>query len=89
MPSVGVECRGTCINSKFYADDIALLSASAQGLQQLLDSMLSFRAGNGLTISIPKTEILVLGGGHMTAPGRWMVKMRTQPDLHLSGHAVS
>ena len=48
----------------FYADDVALLSASAQGLQQLLDSMQSFCAANGLTISIPKTEIVVFGGGH-------------------------
>ena len=38
-PSAGVECRGNRIPSLFYADDVALLSASAQGLQQLLDSM--------------------------------------------------
>lgn len=63
-PSAGVECRGTRIPSLFYADDVALLSASAQGLQQLLDSMQSFCAANGLTISIPKTEIVVFGGGH-------------------------
>ena len=63
-PSAGVECRGTRIPSLFCADDVALLSASAQGLQQLLDSMQSFCAANGLTISIPKTEIVVFGGGH-------------------------
>ncbi|RYX77941.1 reverse transcriptase family protein, partial [bacterium] len=38
-PSAGVECRGTRIPSLFYADDVALLWASAQGLQQMLDSM--------------------------------------------------
>ena len=63
-PSAGVECRGTRIPSSFYADDVALLSASAKGLQQLLDSMQSFCAANGLTISIPKTEVVVFGGGH-------------------------
>ena len=63
-PSAGVGCRRTRIPSLFYADDVALLSASAQGLQQLLDSMQSFCAANGLTISIPKTEIVVFGGGH-------------------------
>ena len=44
-----------------------LLLASApsvEGLQQLLDSMHSFCAGNGLTISIPKTKVVVFGGGH-------------------------
>ena len=35
-PSAGVECRGSRIPSLFYADDVALLSAFAQGLQQLL-----------------------------------------------------
>ena len=63
-PSAGVECRGPRCPSLFYADDVALLSASAQGLQQLLDSMQSFCAANGLTISIPKTEVVVFGGGH-------------------------
>ena len=59
-----MECRGTRIPSLFYANDVALLLASAQGLQQLLDSMQSFCAANGLTISIPKTEVVVYGGGH-------------------------
>ena len=36
----------------FYADDVALLSPSAQGLQQLLDTMQSFCVAKGLT----KTE---------------------------------
>ena len=63
-PSAGVECQGTRIPSLFYANDVALLSASAQGLQQLLDSMQSFCAANGLTISIPKTEVVVFGEGH-------------------------
>ena len=63
-PSAGIECRGTRIPSLFYGDDVALLLASAQGLQQLLDSMQSFYAANGLTISIPKTEIVVFGGGY-------------------------
>ena len=63
-PSAGAECRVTRIPNLFYADKIALLAASAQGLQQLLGSMQSSCAANGLTISIPKTDILVCGGGH-------------------------
>ena len=58
----GVQCRGSRIPSLFYADDVALLSASAQGLQSLLDSMRSFRAANGLTISVAKTGVVVFGG---------------------------
>ena len=42
-------------------------STALQGLQQLLDSMQTFYLANGLTtswISIPKTEVVVFGGGH-------------------------
>ena len=63
-PSAGVECQGPCISSSFNADDVALLSASAQGLQRLLHFMQLFCAANGLVISIPKTEVVVFGGGH-------------------------
>ena len=41
-PLAGVQCLRSRIPSLFYADDVALLSASAQGLQSLLDSMQSF-----------------------------------------------
>ena len=63
--AAGVECRGARVPGLFYADDVALLSPSAQGLQQLLDTMQSFCSTNGLTISIPKTEVVVFGGGHL------------------------
>ena len=63
-PLAGVQCRGSRIPSLFYADDVALVSASAQGLQSLLDSMQSFCTANGLTISIAKTEVVVFGGGY-------------------------
>ena len=56
--AAGVECRGARVPGLFYADDVALLSPSAQGLQQLLDTMQSFCVTNGLTISIPKTEVV-------------------------------
>ena len=62
--AAGVEFRGARVPGLFYADDVALLSPSAQGLQQLLDTMQSFCVTNGLTISIPKTEVVVFGGGH-------------------------
>ena len=70
-PSAGNECRSARIPGLFYADDVALLSASASGLQQLLDSMQSFCVTNGLTISIHKTEVVVFGGGHF--PCTWTV----------------
>ena len=69
-PSAGVECQGTHIPSLFQAAGVALilLSALAQDLKHLLDSMQSFCAANGLTISILKIEFFV--GGTMSAPRR-------------------
>ena len=63
-PLAGIECQGIRVPGLFYADDVALLSASAEGLQQLLDTMQAFCVANGLTISIPKTEVVVFGGGY-------------------------
>ena len=74
--AAGVECRGARVPGLFYADDVALLSPSAQGLQQLLDTMQSFCSTNGLTISIPKTEVVVFGGGHL------------QCQWHVGGHRL-
>ena len=74
--AAGVERRGARVPGLFYADDVALLSPSAQGLQQLLDTMQSFCVTNGLTISIPKTEVVVFGGGHQ------------QCQWHVGGHRL-
>ena len=57
------ECRGNCIPSLFDANDVALLSASAQGLQQLLHSLQSC-AANDPTVSIPILEVVIFGRGH-------------------------
>ena len=73
--SAGIECRGTCIPSLFYADDDTVLSALAQDLHQLLNAMQSFCAGNGLTISIPEKKLWSLVGDSMTAPGKWLVNI--------------
>ena len=75
-PAAGVECRGVRVPGMFYADDVALLSPSAQGLQQLLDTMQSFCVTNGLTISVLKTEVVVFGGGHQ------------QCQWHVGGHRL-
>ena len=74
--AAGVECRGARVPGLFYADDFALLSPSSQGLQQLLDTMQSFCVTNGLTISTPKTEVVVFGGGHQ------------QCQWHVGGHRL-
>ena len=63
-PTAGLDCQGLSVPALFHADDVVLLSGTASGLQQLLDSMQGFCVANGLTISIAKTEVVVFGGGH-------------------------
>ena len=63
-PTAGLDCQGLSVPALFYADDVVLPSDTASGLQQLLDSMQGFCLASGLTISIPKTEVVVFGGGH-------------------------
>ena len=61
--AAGVEGRGARVPGLFYADDIALLSPSAQGLQQLLD---------GLKNQHPKDR----GGGVWWGPPTMLVACR-------------
>ena len=45
-----------------HADDVVLLSWTAAGIQDLLDSMHAFFLSLGLTISPSKTEVVVFNG---------------------------
>ena len=59
-PTAGLQLRsGRWVSSLVYADDVALLSHTSQGLQQLIDAMLGFCTSMGLTISPTKTEVVV------------------------------
>ena len=69
-PTAGLDCQGLSVPALFYADDVMLLSDTASGLQRLLDSMQGFCLASGLTVSIPKTEVVVFGGGHHACAGQ-------------------
>ena len=71
---------------------MVLLLATAEGLQQLLDSMQAFCASNGLTISIPKTAV-AKGKGVMWGPtgvrlARRCAALEAQPIPCVPGDAV-
>ena len=51
--AAGVECRGARVPGLFYADDVALLAPSSQGLQQLLDTMQALQE-RGVTLTPEK-----------------------------------
>ena len=42
-----------------YADDLALLSTRAEGLQSMLDALQDFSKRRRLTVNLKKTEVLV------------------------------
>ena len=42
-----------------YADDLAILSTRAEGLQSMLDALQNFSKKRRLTVSLKKTEVLV------------------------------
>ena len=59
-----------------YADDVVLLSCTAAGLQDLLDSMHAFCLSLGLTISPSKTEVVVFNG---SSSDTWHVGQHVLP----------
>ena len=42
-----------------YADDFVLMASTPEGLQRLIDAVISFCLLMGMVISIPKTMVLV------------------------------
>jgi hypothetical protein len=62
-----------CFNGKhvpvlLYADDIALLSHSREGLQELLNRLEIFCHNRALTVSIDKTTVIVFGKRNLVLP---------------------
>ena len=67
---------GRWVSALVYADDVVLLSWTAAGLQDLLDSMYAFCLSLGLTISPSKTEVVVFNG---SSSDTWHVGQHVLP----------
>ena len=57
---VGVSINGVIINNIRYADDIVLIAATEEGLQQLLDEVNSNGESKGLSINHKRTKCMVI-----------------------------
>ncbi|MCO5577073.1 hypothetical protein L7F22_030895 [Adiantum nelumboides] len=55
----GVELGGTTVHILLYADDIVLVSESAEGLQQHLRGLDDFCSQRGMTVNLGKTKVLI------------------------------
>ena len=51
-----------------FADDIALLSYSPEGLQKQLDILQDFCFSNGLTVNVSKTKVVIFERKQASAP---------------------
>ena len=55
--------NGTIINNLRFADDIAILAESKEGLQTLVSEVFKTSSQLGLKISLTKTQVQVTGRG--------------------------
>ncbi|MCO5575025.1 hypothetical protein L7F22_028822 [Adiantum nelumboides] len=55
----GLEMGGTTVHIHLYADDIVLISESAEGLRQHLLGLDDFCAQEGLSVNLGKTKVLI------------------------------
>lgn len=60
QPTIGVNVSGRNINNLRFADDIALIATSPEGLQELLDSTDSTSSEYQLEISTKKTKVMAV-----------------------------
>ena len=59
LSDVPVLSSGLQVPDLAYADDVALMASSPQGLQRLIDLVSEFCAPMGMIVSVPKTKVLV------------------------------
>ena len=59
---------GALVRALFYADDIALVSDTAAGLQRMLDALHTFCGANSMFVNRTKSEVVIFGQ-QATQPG--------------------
>jgi hypothetical protein len=57
------------LSSLLWADDLVLLSSSAQGLQNAIDRTFSFYKDLGLDLNTKKTKVMIFNPWGMKLPG--------------------
>lgn len=60
---IGCHIGGMCVNSISYADDMVLLSPSAEGLRMLLQICEKYATSHGMKYNESKTEVLIFKAG--------------------------
>jgi len=82
MGGPGAPLAGILIPLLLYADDIVLISDSAEGLQRHLDALQDFCLQRDLTVNLGKTKVMVFNTSHA-----WL-KSRSAPSFSYKGEVV-
>lgn len=75
--------RGVSINAKtdilllMYADDLVLVADSGVQMRQILDALEEYCDGNGLTVNVQKTSVVVFKNGRISAHDKFSYKGET------------
>jgi hypothetical protein len=59
----GVQLGGKLLRALLYADDVVLMSETAEGLQAMLNRLYAFCRGNSMFVNLDKSEVVVFQGG--------------------------
>ena len=76
-PGDDVEKR---INNAAYADDITGICANKRGVQEIINMYSRFSDRSGIKLNVPKTEILIVGGG---ANAGTNFRLKYKDNIHL------
>ena len=71
--SIGIHVIDTLIKVLMFADDMAIFSTSAKGLQTGLDNLRDYCSKWGLTVNINKTKVVVFRKGGRMGKERWFL----------------
>ena len=69
-PGVGARLAGNLIRALLYADDIALVSDSAEGLRDMLAALHEFSQANSMFVNLKKSEVVVFKPGGARGDGK-------------------
>lgn len=59
LPTVGVQLLHRMVQVLLYADDLAIMAETAEGMQQMLQGLSDFCKATGMQVNIKKSEVVV------------------------------
>jgi hypothetical protein len=67
-PEAGADLAGTLVRALLYADDVALVSDSVEGLRSMLAALAEFCTANSMFVNAKKSEVVVYNSKYHRGP---------------------